>query len=60
MTDPRRRAASAARRVAKALADRDTAIVDMRAGGASLREIAEAVELTHTAVANILNREGVR
>jgi len=48
-----RRAAKAAR---EATARRNTAIVAMREAGASLRTIAEAAGLSHTAVANILSR----
>lgn len=40
------------------LAGRDTAIRQMRSEGATLRAIAEAAGLTHTAVANILKKEG--
>jgi hypothetical protein len=40
----------------EATAERDQAIGAMREDGASLREIAEAAQLSHTAVAKILQR----
>lgn len=49
--------ASWARKAREATARRDTLIRDMRSEGASLRAIAEAAGLTHTAVAKIVARE---
>lgn len=48
--------ASWAKRARDATVQRDRAIQQMRAEGASLRTIAEAAGLTHTAVAKILSR----
>lgn len=48
--------ASWARKAREATARRDKAIRAMRAEGASLRAIADAASLSHTAVAKILAR----
>jgi hypothetical protein len=40
----------------RALADRDAAIVDMRAAGGALRDIAEAAAMAHGSVVRILRR----
>jgi DNA invertase Pin-like site-specific DNA recombinase len=48
--------ASQARKAREATARRDELIRSMRAEGATLRAIAEAAGLTHTAVAKILAR----
>lgn len=49
--------ASWARKAREATLHRDEAIVAMRAEGATLRAVADAAGLTHTAVAKILSRE---
>jgi lambda repressor-like predicted transcriptional regulator len=49
--------AAAARNLHAAVARRDRLIIQMRAEGASLREIATAADLSHTAVAKILTRD---
>lgn len=50
-----------ARKAAEATVRRDEAIHAMRAEGASLRAIADAAELSHTAIAKILARhDGAR
>ena len=41
----------------RAVASRDARIVKAVARGGSLREVADAVGLSHTAVANIVNRQ---
>lgn len=41
----------------QAIADRDAAICDAREEGASLREIAELVGLSHTEIRRILQRK---
>lgn len=51
-----REVASWARKAREATQRRDEAIRAMRDEGASLRTIAEAASLSHTAVAKILNR----
>jgi hypothetical protein len=48
----------AARQIVDATGRRDQAMRDMRAEGATLREIAEAAGLTHTGVRKILARDG--
>lgn len=48
--------ASWARKAREATARRDQAIRRMRDQGASLRAIAEAASLSHTAIAKILSR----
>lgn len=45
-----------ARKAREATEQRDAAIVRLRAEGASLRAIAEAAGLSHTAVAKIIDR----
>jgi hypothetical protein len=47
-----------AARVAHAIAHRDDAIVRMHEQGASLREIAQAANLTHTGARKVLQRRG--
>lgn len=49
--------ASQARKAREATARRDQLIRQMRAEGATLRAIAKAAGLTHTAVAKILDRK---
>jgi lambda repressor-like predicted transcriptional regulator len=49
--------ASWSRKAREATLRRDGAIRAMRAEGATLRAIAEAAGLTHTAIAKILSRE---
>lgn len=49
--------ASQARKAREATARRDALIRQMRAEGASLREIAQAAGLTHTGIARILARQ---
>lgn len=49
--------ASWAKKAREATAKRDAAIRQMRDEGSSLRSIAEAAGLTHTAVAKILKRQ---
>lgn len=56
-TPAARKVATEAAKVRKATTDRDKAIVAMSAEGASLREIGEVAELSHTAIAKILARE---
>lgn len=56
-TPAARRVAAEAAKVRKATTNRDKAIVAMSADGASLREIGEIAELSHTAIAKILARE---
>lgn len=53
---PAKAVANWAEKARAATRRRDEAIRQMRAGGASLRAIGEAAGLSHTAVANILNR----
>lgn len=48
--------ASQARKAREATLRRDALIRQMREEGSSLRSIAEAAELTHTAIAKILAR----
>ena len=48
------------RKAREATAKRDKAIVAMRASGATLRDIAEAAELTHPGVIRILERQDRR
>lgn len=51
------RARRASRQIAQATHRRDRAIRDMRAEGASLREIARVTGLTHSGVRKILARD---
>lgn len=51
--------ASLAKQGREAIAGRDAAIRAMRYEGASLRTIADAAGLTHTAIAKILSRASV-
>lgn len=53
---PAKEVASWARKAREATSRRDEAIARMRDEGASLRAIAAAAELSHTAVAKILER----
>lgn len=56
MTGSAKALASWARRAREATARRDALIVQMRGEGAPLRTIAEAANLSHTAIAKILKR----
>lgn len=56
VTNPAKDVASWARKAREATSSRDEAIRRMREGGASLRDIAAAAELSHTAVAKIVAR----
>jgi len=51
------RVRAARRQIAEATARRDQAMRDMRAEGATLREIADEAGLTHTGVRKILGRD---
>ena len=53
---PEQQVASWARKAREATERRDAAIQTMRDEGASLRAIADAAQLSHTAIAKILSR----
>jgi hypothetical protein len=59
MTPAGRRLRRAAQAAAAAKERRDDLIVAMRAEGASLRDIAEAAQMTHPSVLRILRARGV-
>ena len=56
VTDTAKAIASWAKKAREATARRDDAIRRMRGEGASLRDIAQVAELSHTAIAKILAR----
>jgi DNA-directed RNA polymerase specialized sigma24 family protein len=55
-----RRLEEARRGLMKAMRGRDEAITQAWLDGASLREIAQAVGMTHSGVSRLLNRAGMR
>jgi hypothetical protein len=59
MTPAGRRLRRAAQAAAAAKAKRDDLIVEMRAEGASLRDIGEAAQLTHPGILRILRARGL-
>jgi DNA-binding NarL/FixJ family response regulator len=55
--ETKRRLRTIARRIEQAMTDRDAAIVEARAAGATQREIGAALGLSHVAVGNILKAQ---